>query len=86
MIVPLQKVKGERTECNNYRGISLSVVYKTFAGMLVDKVQKVTEGLIDDVQRGFRSGSDFVDQIFILSKLLKKYMRKVYDSVNREAL
>ena len=41
MIVLLYKGKGERTECNNYRGISLSVVYKTFAGMLVDKEKRV---------------------------------------------
>ena len=26
VIVPLHKGKGERTECKNYRGISLSVV------------------------------------------------------------
>ena len=37
MIVPLYKSKGERTECSNYRGISLSsVVSKIYAGILVD--------------------------------------------------
>ena len=36
-IVPLFKGKGERTEWDNYRGISfLSVVGKIYAGMLLD--------------------------------------------------
>ena len=49
MIVPLYKGKGERTECKNYRGISLlSVVGKMYAGILVDAVCRVTGGFIDD--------------------------------------
>ena len=46
MIVPLYKGKGERTECSNYRGINLlSVIGKIYAGILVDRVRKVTENL-----------------------------------------
>ena len=48
MIVPLYNGKRERTKCRNYRGISLSVVGKICAGILVDRVRKETEGLIDD--------------------------------------
>ena len=59
-IVPLYKGKGERTECYNYRGISiLSVVGKIIAGILVDRVRRVTEGLIDDEQECFRAGMRF---------------------------
>ena len=37
-IFPLYKGKEERTECKNYRSISLlSVVGKIYAGILVDK-------------------------------------------------
>ena len=69
LIVPLYRGKGERTECSNYRGISLlSVVGKIYAGILVDIVHKVTEGLIDDKQGGFRAGRGCVDQIFTLNR------------------
>ena len=67
MIVPLYKGKGESMECSNYRDIRLlSTVEKMCAGILVDRVCKVTEGLIDDEQGGFRAGSCCVDQIFTL--------------------
>ena len=37
VIVPLYKGKGERTECKNYRGISLlNVLRKIYVGILVD--------------------------------------------------
>ena len=52
--VPLNKSKGESTECNNYRGISLlSVVGKICAKLLMDSVWRVIEGLIDNEQRGY---------------------------------
>ena len=36
VIVPLYKGKGERTECKNYKGISLlSVVIKIYAGTVI---------------------------------------------------
>ena len=56
MIVLLYRCTGEKTECSNYRGISLlSVVGKIYAGVLIDKVCKVTD-LIEVEERGFRAG------------------------------
>ena len=53
MTIPLYKGKGE---CKNYRTISLlSVLGKIYAGMLVDRVCRVTGDLIDNEQGGFRA-------------------------------
>ena len=50
--VPLYKGKGGRTECKNYRGISLLCEGgKVYAGIVVDIVSK---SLIDDEQGSFR--------------------------------
>ena len=73
MIVPLYEGKGERTECENYRGISfLSVVGKICADILVYRVRRVTGGLIDDEQRGFREGRGCVGQVFTLKQIGEK--------------
>ena len=55
-IVPLYKGKEKRTECSNYRAISLSVVGKIYARTLIDRVCIVTEGLVDYEKGGFRAG------------------------------
>ena len=60
----MYKGEGERTECRNYS--LLSVVGKIYAGILVDRVHRVTEGLIEDEQGSFRSGMVCVDQILTL--------------------
>ena len=65
MIVPPYKGKGKRPECKNYRGISLlSMDGKIYGGIFVDRVHRVTEGLISEEHGGFRSGRGCVDKIF----------------------
>ena len=47
VIVLLYKRKGKRTECKNYKGLNLlSKGGKIYAGILVDKVHRMTEGFI----------------------------------------
>ena len=77
MIVLLYKGKGERTECSTYRGInSLILVGKIFAGILLDRVHKGTEGLIDDEHGGFRTRRRCLYQIFILKQKGEKVREK----------
>ena len=46
VIVPMYKGKGERTKCSNYRGAGLlNITGKNYAGILVDRVHKVTGGV-----------------------------------------
>ena len=85
------------TEFSNYKGISLlSVIGKRYAGILVDRVRKVTDGLIDDEQGGFRAGRGCGEHIFILKQIGEKAsekkcivyvgfvdLEKAYDRVNR---
>ena len=78
MIVPLYKGKGERTECKNCRGITWLSVY---VGILVDRVCRVTKGLINGKQGGFRMGRDCVDQIFTLKQIVEKAQEKKMHSI-----
>ena len=73
LIVPLYNGKGERIECKNYIGISLlSVVRKIYTGILIDRLHRMTGGLIDDEQGVFRVGRGCVDQIFTLKQIGEK--------------
>ena len=45
------------------------MVGKIYAGILLNRVRKGTEVLIDDEQWGFREGKGFVDQIFTLKQI-----------------
>ena len=75
------------------------VVVKICARILVDRVRRVTRGLIDNEQGGIRAGRGCVDQIFTLKQIGEKArekkrkvyvvfidMEKPYDRLNREGL
>ena len=44
----------------------LNVVGKIYPGILVDKVRKVTKGLIDDKQGGSEQERGYINKIFTL--------------------
>ena len=48
------------------------MVGKIYAGILVDRIHRVTGSLIDDEQGGFKVGKGFVDQIFTLKQVARK--------------
>ena len=99
IMVTLHK-KGDRTICDNYRGICLlSIGYKIFAKILYKRLNTHCERVLGDYQAGFRKSRSTVDQIFILRQILEKYwefnkdnwhvfvdFKQAYDSVHRESL
>ncbi len=99
IIVPLYKGKCSRSECSNYRGISLlNVPGKVSGRILTESLMEVTKGKVSEEQGGFRKGRGCVDQIFAMKRLVEEYLgknkmlyaafmdlEKAYDRVDREA-
>ena len=72
-IITLHKNKGERNDCNNYRGISLlSIVGKVFARGILMRLKKLAELIYLESQCGFRAGRSTIDMIFSLRQLKEK--------------
>ena len=97
--VPIYK-KGNKTDCNNYRGISLSpTMYKILSNILLSRLTPYAEKIIGDHQCGFRRNKSTTDHIFCIRQILgKKWeyngavhqlsidFKKAYDSIRREVL
>jgi hypothetical protein len=72
VMVPSYK-KGEKTDCSNYRGISLlSTTYKILSNILLPRLTPYAEGIIGDHQCGFRRNRSTTDHIFSIRQILKK--------------
>ena len=72
LIVKVPK-KGDLTECDNYRGISLlSVPCKILCRLLIDRVKSGVDEMIRQEQAGFRSGRGTSEQIFALRNILEQ--------------
>ena len=99
-IVTLYKNKGDRSDCNNYRGISLlSIVGKLFARVVLNRLQKLAERIYPESQCGFRSERSTIDMIFSLRQLQEKCreqrmplyiafvdLTKAFDLISRDGL
>jgi len=100
VIVTLYKNKGERSDCNNYRGISLlNIVGKVFARVILGRLQLLAERVYPESQCGFRAGRSTIDMIFSLRQLQEKCreqqqplyiafidLTKAFDLVSRKGL
>ena len=72
-IITLCKNKGDRSDCNNYRGISLmSIVGKVFARVLLTRLQVLADCVYPESQCGFRAGRSTMDMIFTVRQLQEK--------------
>ena len=99
-IVTLYKNKGDRSDCNNYRGISLlSFVGKVFARVALTILQILAERTLPESRCGFRTGSSTIDMIFSVRQLQEKCqehrrplfiafidLTKAFDLVSRRGL
>ena len=99
-IITLYKNKGERNDCNSYRGISqLSIVGKVFARVILMRLQKLAERIYPESQCGFRAGRSTIYMIFPLRQLQEKCreqhmpvyiafidLTKAFDLVSRDGL
>ncbi|RJG09513.1 hypothetical protein D4A39_17335, partial [Alcanivorax profundi] len=72
-IVTLYKNKGDRSDCNNYRGISLlSTVGKAFARVVLNRLQVLADRVYPESQCGFRAKRSTIDMVFSLRQLQEK--------------
>jgi len=99
IIIPIHK-KGDKTDCNNYRGISLlPTMYKILSNILLSRLIPYAEEVTEDHQCGFRRNKSNTDNIFRIRQILEKKweyneamfqlfidFKKAYDSVGREVL
>ena len=81
MIVPIYKNKGDETNAENYRPITLiSCFGKLFTAVLNNRLNSYLEdnGLLNEDQAGFRHGYSTTDHIFTLHCLIEllKYQKK----------
>ena len=71
---------GDKTDCSNYRGISLlSTTYKILPNILLSRVIPYAEEIIGDHQCGYRRNRSTANHIFCIHQILKK--KKVYNEV-----
>jgi hypothetical protein len=72
IIVPVHK-KGDKNDCNNYRGISLlATAYNILSNILLSRLGLHTDEIIGDHQCGFRRNRSTTDQIFCFRQILEK--------------
>ena len=72
IIITIHK-KGHKTDCNNYRGISLlPTTYKILSNILLSRLIPYAEEIIGDHQCGFRRNSSTTDHIFCILQTLEK--------------
>ena len=97
IICPIYK-KGEKSECSNYRGISLlNTAYKILATVINNRLTTYAEDLLSQEQNGFRRNRSTTDNIFIMRQILEKCyeyniemhvlfidFKQAFDSVDRQ--
>jgi hypothetical protein len=72
IIVPVHK-KGDKSDCNNYYGISLlSISYKILSNILLSRLVPYIDTITGDNQGGFQCNRSTTDQISCICQILEK--------------
>ncbi|XP_055622546.1 uncharacterized protein LOC129766114 [Toxorhynchites rutilus septentrionalis] len=72
IVCPIYK-KGDRFECGNYRGITLTnTAYKVLSQILTRRLSPIAKGFVGQYQAGFMGARANTDQIFTLRQILQK--------------
>ena len=72
IIFPIHK-RGERDNCENYRGIALgNAAFKILSNIILGKMKPSIEKVLGDYQNGFRNGRSVIDSIFALRIINQK--------------
>ena len=70
IILPIHK-NGDKTDCNNYRRISLlPTTYKVLSNILLSRLTPYAEEVIGDHQCAFRRNRSTTDHIFCIRQIL----------------
>lgn len=99
IIQPIFK-KGDKSKCENYRGISLlNAAYKIYSKIITERLKPISEAIIMEEQAGFRKGRSCIDNIFVLQQIIEKHKEfnrethltfidyiKAFDRINRNEL
>jgi len=101
VIVSLYKNKGEKSDCSNYRGITLlSIAGKILARLLLNRlIPTIAEENTPESQCGFRANRGTTDMVFVLRQIQEKCreqnmglyaafidLTKAFDTVSRDGL
>ena len=79
-ISPIYKNKGEKSDPNNYRGISIiSCLGKLFTALINERLTKFADlnEIIGEEQAGFRAGYSTQDHIFTLHAIIETYLNQI---------
>ncbi|KAL4084353.1 hypothetical protein QTP88_028176 [Uroleucon formosanum] len=99
IIIPLYK-KGDKTKCDNYRGLSLlNSAYKVFSRILLNRMVPYVEDCLGEYQCGFRKRRSTTEKLSVIGQIIEKGykyrqnmwqlfidFKKAYDSIHRESL
>ena len=101
VIVSLYKNKGDKSDCSNYRGVTLlSILCTILARVLLDRlIQTIDEENLPESQCGFRANRSTANMIFALRQIQEKCreknmglyaafidMTKAFDTISRDGL